>query len=1000
MCWLLKCHLVLASPTVSWSLRVWQSSEGLPDNSVVGIGQTQEGFLWVATQGGLVRFDGLEFKELMAAASAGSPSGLMRVLAVDPKDRLWVAKDLGVLLCVENGKLTTLTTQNGMPLMRAKSLLPDDSGGLWIAYSGSVVVRVCDGQLQLFTDQDGLPQGPKSQLACDAAGRVWCVTGGEVGMFREQKFLPFLKVPDAQCIAAARGGGVWISGGSGVYRYAEGGDLVKCFELPTGLHPANPSVIYEDRSGALWVGTSDAGLFRCEGGRVERISTSWSEISCISEDREGNLWVGTMGGGLDRLRPSIVELEPGGGDLPRVGFRSVCQDSAGTLWAVDRNGGLIRNRGDGWQGFSTNEGWTVANASVVAATPSGGVWIGTAGNGLHFWHDGVKRSLSRSDGLADNNLRSLLGSPNGDLWIGTTREVLQRLRQGQLLDFHLPPGSGSVRALTVDAATNLWVGTADGSLLRADSESSVLHPVTSPFGQSAAIRCLRATADGSLWVGYGGAGVARIQAGRFTRLRTTDGLHDNYISEILEDLRGHLWFAGNHGIFSVRSQDLDDFSTGRIDHVQSVAFGHDEGVPALQASWEYWPGALRASAGPLYFAMQTALAVVHCDLLADKPLLLPPPVVIESVSVDGRVVATYDPPTSGTNSPIGLRTLRAGERIHLPAAHRQVALAFTAPSFVSPNNEIFKCQLEGLENDWTEASSRMIVYPHLAPGNYRFRVIACNSEGKWNETGAALAFTAEAHFWETTLFRLAAAGFGVVLIGGAIYLLLRTRYRRNLKFLEQQRTLERERARIAQDLHDDLGAGLVEISLGSELARDPALHPEEAREYTREIGNRAREMVTALDEIVWAVNPKHDNVASLTSYLCLYSQHFLKPTRLSCHLDIAPNLPALPLNSEQRHSLFLAFKEALSNAVQHSGATELRLAVSVEDHILRIQLSDNGRGFDPAAPRNHLGADGLGNMQRRLAQLHGEYQLSSCPGRGTTVTFKLPVPVAPTPRPS
>jgi signal transduction histidine kinase/ligand-binding sensor domain-containing protein len=992
--------LVLGSPTVSWSLRVWQSNEGLPDNSVVGIGQTQDGFLWVATQGGLVRFDGIEFKELMAAASAGSPSGLMRVLSVDPKDRLWVAKDLGVLLCLDNGKLTTLTTQDGMPLMRAKALLPDDNGGLWIAYSGSEVVRVCDGQLRHFTGQDGLPQAPKSQLACDASGRVWCLAGGEVGVFREQKFLPLVTVPEAQCIAAARGRGVWVGVGSVVYRYAEGGDLVKSFELPTGLHGANPTVIYEDRSGALWVGTSDAGLFRCEGGRVERMSTSWSDISCLAEDREGNLWVGTMGGGLDRLRRSIVELEPGGDGLPQVGFRSVCQDTAGTLWAVDRNGGVIRNRGDGWRGLSTNEGWAVADASVVAATPSGGVWIGTAGNGLHFWHEGPRQSLSRADGLADNNIRSLLVSSNGDLWIGTTREDLQRFRQGKLLDFHLPRGSGSVRAMTLDAATNLWVGTGDGSLLRADCESSVLHPVTAPFGQPAAIRCLRATADGSLWVGYGGAGVARLQADRFTRLRTTDGLHDNYISEILEDLHGHLWFAGNRGIFFVRCQDLDNFSAGRIDRVHSVAFGHDEGVPALQASWEFWPGALRSSDGPLYFAMQTALAVVHCDLLAYRPVLPPPAVVIESVAVDGRVAATYDPPPEGTNSPIGLRRLRPEERIHLPAAHRQVTLAFTAPSFVSPNHEIFKYQLEGLDSDWTEANSRTIVYPHLAPGNYRFRVIACNSDGKWNETGATLELTAEAHFWETTLFRLAAAAFASVVVGGVIYVLLRNRYRRNLKLLEQQRALERERARIAQDLHDDLGAGLVEISLGSELARDPALHAEVAREYTREIGNRAREMVAALDEIVWAVNPKHDNVASLTTYLCQYSQHFLKPTRLSCHLEIAQNLPALPLNSEQRHSLFLAFKEALSNAVQHSGATELRLAVSAEAHHLTIQLSDNGHGFDPAAPRHHQCADGLGNMQRRLAQLRGEYQLSSCQGRGTTVSFKLPLPVQPAQRPS
>ena len=229
------------------------------------------------------------------------------------------------------------------------------------------------------------------------------------------------------------------------------------------------------------------------------------------------------------------------------------------------------------------------------------------------------------------------------------------------------------------------------------------------------------------------------------------------------------------------------------------------------------------------------------------------------------------------------------------------------------------------------------------------------------------------------------------LLGGGSLLTVRRRYRRKLERLEQQQALERERTRIAQDLHDDLGAGLVEINFGSELSQDPALGPDEVREHTREIGSRAREMVTALDEIVWAVNPKHDSVSSLASYFCQFAQHFLKATSVRCHLEIARDLPAAPLNAEQRHSLFLAFKEALSNVVQHSGATDLRLAIAASDSMLTVTISDNGCGLTPAVPRERNGADGLGNMQRRLQQLGGCCELTGIAEQGTTVTFKLPL---------
>jgi signal transduction histidine kinase len=254
-----------------------------------------------------------------------------------------------------------------------------------------------------------------------------------------------------------------------------------------------------------------------------------------------------------------------------------------------------------------------------------------------------------------------------------------------------------------------------------------------------------------------------------------------------------------------------------------------------------------------------------------------------------------------------------------------------------------------------------------------------------------IGLTATPRLWETNWFRVTGTVSGAGLLASGVLLGARRRYHRKLERLQQQRALERERARIAQDLHDDLGAGLVEISFGSELAQDTALSQEEAREHSREIGVRAREMVTALDEIVWAVNPRHDSVVSLATYFCQFTQHFLKSTPVRCHLEVAKDLPAAPLDSEQRHSLFLAFKEAVCNVVQHASASDLWLTISVENRVLTVVVRDNGRGLNLSCSREPVGADGLENMRGRLRRLGGSCELASSPGEGTAVTLKVPL---------
>jgi signal transduction histidine kinase/ligand-binding sensor domain-containing protein len=978
------------TPSPAWSLRAWQSDEGLPDNGVVGIGQTLDGFLWVATQGGLVRFDGVEFHEFPALTSVGAPSGLMRALCVDHHNRLWVAKDLTVLACMEGGRTTAFTPRDGLPVGRAKCIVADAEDNLWVGYNGREVARVRNGKIHRFTEADGLPGGADCLLATDLAGQLWYASEGKLGIFRNERFIALTNLGSIQGICGARSGGIWVCSGTRVFRYVEGAKFQPIADIPTTPRALAAVLLYEDRSGALWAGTSDAGLFRFDGSAFQTVNTAHREILCLMEGREETLWAGTMGAGLNRLRPSIVELQDVNAAAPGEGVRSICQAADGTLWAVDRSGGVERNSGEGWRLLLPNSGWSITNAACVAAEPAGGVWIGTVRNGLHLWHDRLILSLSEAEGLAGRVIRSLQATPSGDLWIATTVETLQRWRAGKLESFALPHGCGAVRAFELDSSGTLWAGTASGLLLRI-REDVLSTERLGPSGLPEAVRCLRSTPDGSLWIGYGGGGLGRLKAGKFTKFRTSDGLADDYISMVLEDERGRLWLAGNRGIFYVRQEQFDAATTNRAEQLRCVAFGREEGLPALETSWDFWPGGVRTTDGRLCIATRTGLAVINAEKLERD--LAPPRVLLERISVDGREVAAYDAnlaPEHDSPAQVSLRDPLA--RLRLGPEHEQVSFNFTAPGCASPHSVGFKYQLEGLDKDWVDAGTRRVAYyTHIPPGDYRFHVIACNRDGVWNENGASLALVAEPHFWETIWFRGAVAALACGLLAGGVVFITRRRYHEQLERLERQRLLERERSRIAQDLHDDLGAGLAEISFSSALSQDPRLSAEEAREHASEIAARAREMVTSLDEIVWAVNPTHDTLSSLTSYFCQFAQHFLKSGGIRCHLDVPRELPEAHLNAEQRHSLFMAFKEALLNAVKHSGATELRLAIRAEAKSLVISVSDNGRGFEPPGVSGQNSGDGLNNMRTRLQQLEGRCELKSQPGQGTTVIFTVPL---------
>ena len=963
--------LVRAADAFPWFVRAWQTDDGLPDNDVTGIAQNSGGYLWVATQGGLALFDGVRFREVELQAPRQHIRPLIRLMLLTPANELWLALEGGRVISLSAGHTNVFSPTDGLPNFRPVSLAQAHDGAVWISYVDGSACRIAAGKITRYTASSGLSGVGQCVLTSDAKGQIWLAKAGKLSVFRNNDFEPVTTLPDgAVRLAAARNGGIWVNIGAQLLKVEEGKPPDKIAVINSAASGIAPSVLFEDHAGTVWLGTLAGGLFCISGTNVFAAPTSYPDILSLAEDREGNLWAGTGGGGLNRLRPRVMELQTTENGLPFSSVRSVCEDAAGNLWAATQNGQLARRENGVWKNISVESRWTGAQATCVADDGHGGVWVGTSRGGLRHWADGQVTVLGRGDGFGGDTVRALLSDHEGNLWIALeSPSCVQCFREGKFQTLSLPAGARTVRAIAQDKSGTIWLGTLDGFLLRVD-HGQLVDATPSTLTIPKPIRCLYADAAGDLWIGYAGAGIGRIRDGKFSSLSTSRGLHDAYICALMADDGGGFWFSSDHGIFQVRQRDLIDAIADTNKTVRSVIYGRDESLPGLQGNFGYSPNTVCSADGRIWFPTRAGLVVINPG--QSSPNHLVPPVVIERVLVDGQPIS-----------------FKRGDEVALPPGHRKIEIEFTALSFIAPENIGFRSRLDGWDENWVDVprGQRSVSFSRLPAGEYVFHVTACNSAGIWNETGASLTFEVDPFFWQTNWFRLSVL---IVLLGGVAGAVRYVSYRRlraRLAKMEQEAFLQKERARIAKDLHDELGANLTQISLLGKLTQQDLAEPEKARPHVEKIASIARQGVKSVDEIVWAVSPRNDTLGQLLDYAGQYAVDFLNAAGIRCRIDFPEKIPARELHADIRHGLFMVIKEALNNAVKHSGATEIFVFARLEENVLRLEIADNGKGFS-ATTENDL-ADGLRNMKQRVTDLGGHCEIASDAGTGTKVRVEL-----------
>ena len=941
----------------NYGRQAWVMENGLPQNTVQALAQTKDGFLWLGTESGLVRFDGVEFQTYDRNSAPALPGSDIRCLLVARDGALWIGTNAG-LARWKDEVVRAFTTQDGLP----------GNGILALRETG-------DGKVGAWTEQGPAQQdGDRFEAVrnVDAFPRTALPSPGEY--------------PGAIAFEDELSNGVLVMGDRSSLSFLQGKDhpQVKS-QIAVGreLPGSRIQIVFADREGAVWIGTN-AGLVRWVKGKVERFPITdplaTASILAVMEDSEGNLWVGTETSGLDILRDQRFRTIDTRDGLNSDRITTVVGDAAGTLWVGTQEDGLnalLRDQGAAGlhavRSLSVNNGLASNVILSLAAAPNGDLWVGTP-DGLSRIRGNKVDTFTSADGLPDDFVRSLLIDTDGSLWIGTRRGLahwavekseLSRSGSGAGMETYTHAsglGSDLVGAMARDTRGDLWVATLAG--LSRLHGSTISNFTTADGLSSNVITALLPRTDGTLLIGTQDHGWDVWDGSKFSKA-TSDGLEETTIHAILDDRDGHLWFATGDGIARCDCNEMAGAGpAGSCSHW--MEFGTADGLHSRETANNSHPSAWRSLDGRLWFA--TAKGLVEVDPAHFPVNAVPPPVSLERFQVDDTAQ-----PLHGADS-----------RLRVAAGRVHFEFDYAGLSFVAPQKVRYRYMLEGFDRGWTDAGTRRTAYyTNIPPGRYTFRVQAANNDGLWNTTGAALSFELRPHFYQTLWFY----ALLLMALAGTVLLVLK----RRLYVAEREfKAVLGERSRIAREIHDTLAQGYVGVSVQLEVlaellrqrkTEDAGKQLDQTRDYVRHGLADARQSIWALrtqDASETTMPVKLRRMAEgaggdgLTARFSLFGAY-------------------RPLPGETEREVARIAQEAIHNVKKHAGARELSVQLEYGPEAVTLEIRDDGRGgaLERAAGASP-GHFGLTGMRERATEIGATLKMSSTPGEGTTIRLSVP----------
>jgi signal transduction histidine kinase/sugar lactone lactonase YvrE len=977
--------LLLPNPAdgqTQYGVDVWTNDNGLPQNIINAIHQTRDGYLWLTTFDGIVRFDGVRFTVFDRSQTPGIGGNRFMALHETVDGDLWFGTENSGVTRYHAGRFATYTTEHSLPHNFVSGITSDASGRVWVLAND----RIAEWANGRFRPADLRGLAVRFQHARWDTATFWGADDQRLYRFTRGTLSTWPLAPELRDRAGEHfeqdtSGAVWLQlRDNNLARLREG--ALEAIHAVRGIRPGTAKAIvpepwttYRDRQGITWPIRLDDQLNR----HLVVPSATRSEdivVTALFEDREGNLWLGTNGRGLYRVRrQTVTTLSTQQGLIDRVVY-PILQDHSGAIWIGGWETGVSRFVNGRFTNYTTADGLTSGTIMSLAEDRDGRIWVSSSAHrngGLHVFERDrfvpIERRILPDGALVTTIQQDRLGR----IWFGTTQGLV-RYEGGVSTTYTRRDGLAGedVRSIVEDPRGRLWIG-AYGGLSRLDG--ATLTGWTERDGlPSNNIRALYYDTDDTLWIGTYDGGLGRLKSGRFARITTREGLFNNGVFQILDDRRGNLWMTSNRGIYRASKQALNELADGRRRTISSPALGRSDGLLNAECNGGLSPAGIRAADGRLWLPTQDGVAIVDPDSIVVSAA--PVPVVIEAFLVDREPAQLSEP-------------------IRIAPGQESFEIHYTGLSFINSDRLTFKYRLAGLDRGWIVAGTRRTAYySHVPPGGYDFTVVAANSDGVFGTTGATIHVAVVPPFWKTRWF----GGITFGLLAG----LAVTAYRRRIRALERSReaqetfsrrlieSQEAERKRIAAELHDGLGQHLLIIKNQALLGSGSSNGAEASRAQFDEIAASAAQSIDEARRIAYNLRPHHLDRLGLTNAIedMIEKVSALSPIQIAATIAPIDGCVSKPLEI----NVYRIVQESLNNLLKHSHASHAWIDIARNDDTIMMTVRDDGKGFDVRGLTTNERPRGFGmsGIAERVAMLGGTHLITSRPGEGTTLTLRVP----------
>jgi ligand-binding sensor domain-containing protein/signal transduction histidine kinase len=987
--------VLLAGPSCAFALdpaldvsqyahTAWKVRDGFTRGQIQAIAQTPDGYLWLGTEFGLVRFDGVRAVPWQPPAGQHLPSTNIRRLTAARDGTLWIGTSNG-LVSWKDGKLTQYTELAGRLI---SALVEDHEGTVWASGFGQPFGKLCairNSRVQCYGEDGTLGLGA-TNLYEDRKGNLWA--GVMTGLWRWSpgpgKFYPLAgQVGAINGFAEDADGTLLIGWKKGVWRFADGKTTE--YTPRRALRQSQASRLLRDHNGGLWIGTRSEGLVHVHQGRTDvfslRDGLTGEIIIALLEDREGSTWVVTANG-LDRFRELAVPMLTVSQGLPNGFPLSVLAGRDGSVWlGTDR--GLYVWRNGQTSTYDKREGkLNGLSPNALFQDDRGRIWVSTISQFGYLDND----RFVPVNTVTNDAVRGIAVDTAGNLWVAYLYAGLFQLSQGSVVR-KIPWASighkDGATALVADPKQGgLWIGFVNGGITYyRDGQVRASYTAADGLGEGW-VTDVRFDRDGALWAATQG-GLSRLKNGRIATLTSKNGLPCDAVHWVMEDDPESIWLNMPCGLVRIARPGIDSWTAAADRNndatrpVQTMVFDSSDGVRISASRYGYTPVVAKSRDGKLWFANYDGFAVLDPNHLPVNKL--PPPVHIEQIAADHNV---YWQNSSGD----------ASASVHLPAQVRDLEINYTALSFVAPEKVFFRYKLEGWDSDWQWVGNRrQAFYTNLSPGDYRFRVAASNNSGVWNEAGTSFAFSIAPAYYQTTWFRLSCVA--------AFLALLWVLYQRRLRQATQRvqhrfegRLMERER--IARELHDTLLQSVQGLILKFDAVAKQIPRDEPARRAMDEALDRADQVMGEGRDSVRNLRAGGSALNDLPAAFQRVAEETATGREATFKTIVEGGVRDLnPMVLEECYSIG---REALINALAHSGGLHVEVEIMYDPRQFRLRVRDDGRGVDPTILEKggRPGHWGMQGMRERAQGIGAQLGLWSRPGSGTEVELLVPAATA------